>query len=178
MTGIHRDRLDATAAIPYVAAMAYAYLTRRVHFNAAHRYHRPEWDDERNRAVFGACNNPHGHGHNYVLEVTVRGEIDPETGFSVDLTALDALLRREVIDRLDHQHLNHAVDAFAHGRLVPTTENILAYLWPRIAAGMPEGAVLVRLRLHEDPTFFVDYFGEDGDDGAFTPPRRHWPANP
>ena len=139
--------------------MPLAYLTRKLPFTAAHRYYRPEWSEAENRRVFGACANPHGHGHNYVLEVTVTGEIDPQTGFSVDLAALDALLQREILDRLDHQHLNHAVPDFTEGGTVPTTENILVHCWPRIAAGLPQGARLMRLRLHEDPTFYVDYFG-------------------
>lgn len=139
--------------------MATAYLTRKVHFSAAHRYHRPDWSEARNREVFGPCSNAHGHGHNYVLEVTVRGEIDPETGFCVDLRALDRALEREVREPLDHRHLNHAVDAFADGGRVPTTENLLAYLWPRLVRSLPEGAALHRLRLHEDHTFHVDFFG-------------------
>jgi len=139
--------------------MGIAYLTRKVGFAAAHRYHRPDWSDEENRRVFGACANPHGHGHNYVLEATFEAEIDPRTGFSVDLPAVDALLHEHVVARLDHQHLNHAVEAFASGRLIPTSENILADLWPRIAGGAPAGARLVRLRLHEDPTFYVEYYG-------------------
>jgi 6-pyruvoyltetrahydropterin/6-carboxytetrahydropterin synthase len=94
-----------------------------------------------------------------MLDVTVKGPIDPVTGFSVDLGALDRLLNREVIGRLDHQHLNHAVDVFAEGRLTPTCENILAWLWPILESGMPEGASLVSLRLHEDPHLFVDYAG-------------------
>ena len=137
-------------------------LTRKIRFSAAHRYYRPEWSEERNRRVFGACANPHGHGHSYLLEVTVRAEVDPETGFSVDLAALDALLQREVTDRLDHQHLNHAVPAFAAGVEIPTSENILRQLWPPLAAGMPDGSVLIRLRLHEDERFYVDYRGRDG----------------
>ena len=127
--------------------VATAQLTRRVTFAAAHRYFRPDWGEEQNRRVFGACANPHGHGHNYVLDVTVSGDIDATTGFSVDLAALDALLEREVTRVFDHQHINHAVPAFAEGGLVPTTENIVAYLWPRLRAGMPERASLVRLRL-------------------------------
>lgn len=146
--------------------MPIAFLTRKVTFSAAHRYHRPEWSDEENRRVFGACHNPYGHGHTYTLEVTVRGEVDPVTGFSVDLGALDALLEREVKRVLDHQHINHAVPEFAYGRLVPTTENLLVYLWPRLSAGLPEGATLHRLRLHEDPSFYVDYFGEQPESGV------------
>ncbi|MGH7468034.1 MAG: 6-carboxytetrahydropterin synthase [Longimicrobiales bacterium] len=137
--------------------MSNVQLTRRVSFNAAHRYYRPEWSEAENRRVFGSCANPHGHGHNYVLEVTVSGEIDPRTGFSVDLTTLDALLEREVVQRVGHQHLNHVLPEFQEGGLIPTSENILALFWPRIVAGLPEGVKLVRLRLHEDPTFYVDY---------------------
>ena len=133
-------------------------LTRKVRFSAAHRYHRPEWSEERNRDAFGPCSNPHGHGHDYLLEVTVAAEVDPVTGFSVDLAALDRVLREEVIEPLDHQHLNHAVSEFAPGGLVPTTENILILLWSRIAPRLAT-ARLVRLRLHENRDFYVDYAG-------------------
>lgn len=138
--------------------MSLAYLTRRVTFAAAHRYWREEWSEERNRAVFGACANPHGHGHNYVLEATVEGAIDPETGFSVDLGTLDAALG-SVVEVLDHQHLNHAVAEFGPGGLVPTSENLLVWIWPRVRGRLPEGVRLHRLRLREDEALFVDYFG-------------------
>ena len=144
--------------------MPTTFLTRRVRFSAAHRYHRPEWSEERNREVFGPCSNPHGHGHNYLLEVTVAGEPDPLTGFSVDLGVLDRVLREEVSEPLDHQHLNHVVPEFAPGGLVPTTENLLLLLWKRIAPRL-EGVRLERLRLHEDPTFYVDYFGPENEAG-------------
>lgn len=142
-------------------------LTRRVRFSAAHRYHRPEWSEERNRAAFGPCANPHGHGHDYVLEVTVAGEVDPETGFSVDLPRLDAVLRDEVSGLWDHQHLNHVVPEFAPGGLVPTSENILRLAWERVARRMGElgGARLVRMRLHENPDFYVEWDGEGGTGG-------------
>jgi 6-pyruvoyltetrahydropterin/6-carboxytetrahydropterin synthase len=136
--------------------MATAYLTRRIQFSAAHRYFRPEWSEERNREVFGACAHPHGHGHTYRLEMTVAGEVDPATGFCVPLAALDALLRREVTERLDHRHLNHDVAEFRAGAAVPTTENILLYLWPRLEAGLPAGTALDSLRLDEDGTFHVE----------------------
>ncbi len=139
--------------------MAIAQLTREVAFAAAHRYHRPDWSDARNREVFGACSNPHGHGHSYRLAVTVRGTVDPETGFSVNLEALDALLGRVVTTPLDHQHLNYVVPEFVDGSMIPTSENILIWLWPRIEAGLRDGESLVRLRLHEDATLHVDYFG-------------------
>lgn len=134
-------------------------LTRRVRFSAAHRYYRPEWDEAKNREVFGLCSNPHGHGHNYVLDVTVRGEPDPMTGFCVDLDALDRVLRREVVDVLDHRHINHAVPEFAEGRAIPTSENLLRYLWPRIEAALADAARLVRLRLAEDEGFYVELTG-------------------
>jgi 6-pyruvoyltetrahydropterin/6-carboxytetrahydropterin synthase len=139
--------------------MPRASLTRKVRFAAAHRYFRPEWSEEENRRVFGLCANPHGHGHNYLLEVTVEGEIDPVTGFCVDLDALDRMLDERVRQPLDHQHLNHAVPAFAPGGAIPTTENILAYLWPTLAEAVPAPARLVRLRLHEEDGFHVDFDG-------------------
>ncbi len=135
------------------------FLTRTVRFSAAHRYHRPEWSDQRNRETFGACNNPHGHGHNYVLEATVAGEPDPQTGFVVDLGALDRVLAEEVVARLDHQHLNHAVPEFADGGSIPTTENIVALLWQRLAPRIPAPARLMRLRLREDTDLWVDCYG-------------------
>jgi 6-pyruvoyltetrahydropterin/6-carboxytetrahydropterin synthase len=139
--------------------MSRMQLTRRVRFSAAHRYHRPDWSEERNRQVFGPCANPHGHGHDYLLEVVVEGEVDPVTGFSVDLGMLDAVLHEEVVEPLDHQHLNHVVPEFAPGGQIPTTENILLLLWKRIQPRLG-GARLVRLRLHENPDFFVEYEGE------------------
>lgn len=140
--------------------MPLAFLTRIARFTAAHRYYRPEWSEAENRRVFGACANPHGHGHNYVLEVTVAGEIDGKTGFSTDLGVLDHLIASRITAVLDHQHLNHAVPEFAEGKAIPTSENILVYCWDRLASGLPDGARLHRLRLHEDTTFYVDYYGD------------------
>ena len=139
--------------------MPQALLTREVRFSAAHRYHRPDWSEERNRATFGACANPHGHGHLYRLEVTVAGEVAADTGFSVDLAALDAVLRREVVDVLDHQHINHVVPDFGPGRLIPTTENLLVWMWPRVADALPAGATLRRMLLREDDGLYAEYFG-------------------
>lgn len=139
--------------------MTLAYMTRRATFAAAHRYWRDDWSEERNRAVFGACANAHGHGHNYALEATVEGEIDPETGFCVDLATLDGILRDAVVAVLDHQHINHVVPEFGPGGKVPTTENLLAWAWPRVAERLPSGVGLRRLRLREDENLYVDYFG-------------------
>jgi 6-pyruvoyltetrahydropterin/6-carboxytetrahydropterin synthase len=149
-TGSHPATLDP---------MPTTFLTRAVRFSAAHRYHRPEWSDEKNRSTFGACSNPHGHGHNYRLEATVAGEPEPLTGFCVDLAELDRVLAEEVVQPLDHQHLNHALPEFGPGRDVPTTENLLIYLWSRVAPRIRR-ARLVRLRLYEDHDLFVDYHGE------------------
>lgn len=148
--------------------MPVTFLTRSVRFSAAHRYFRPEWSDERNREVFGACSNPHGHGHNYRLEVMVAGEPALLTGFSVDLAELDRTLQDEVVRPLDHQHLNHAVPEFAPGGLIPTTENLLILLWRRIEPRIQEAA-LIRLRLYEDMDLFVDYYGPDENQ-----PARCW----
>jgi 6-pyruvoyltetrahydropterin/6-carboxytetrahydropterin synthase len=136
-----------------------AFLTRTVRFSAAHRYHRAGWSEQRNRETFGACSNPHGHGHNYVLEVTVAGQPDPETGFCVDLGLLDRVLREEVVGALDHQHLNHAVPEFGEDGLVPTTENLVIWAWRRVEPRVPSPARLVRLRLREDVDLYVDYYG-------------------
>lgn len=139
--------------------MRLAYLTRRVTFSAAHRYWRDDWSEDRNRATFGACANPYGHGHNYILEVTVEGEIAPDTGFSVDLTALDRALQEAAVAPLDHQHINHAIAEFGPGASLPTTENLAAWVWDRLRPLLPDGARLHRVRLREDEDLHVDYFG-------------------
>lgn len=141
--------------------MIQTYLTRRATFAAAHRYWRDDWSEDRNRAVFGACANPHGHGHNYALEVTVGGPIDPETGFCVDLAVLDDVLREAVIAPLDHQHINHAVPEFGPGGAVPTTENLAVWAWERVASRLPGGVRLHRVRVREDDSLHADYFGGD-----------------
>lgn len=139
--------------------MSLAYLTRRVTFSAAHRYWRDDWPQAKNREVFGACANPHGHGHNYALEATIEGEVDAETGFVIDLVALDRVLREAVVAPLDHQHVNHAVPEFGVGGLVPSTENLVAWAWPRIARELPSGVRLHRVRLRENDDLYVDFFG-------------------
>ncbi|MEJ2503593.1 MAG: 6-carboxytetrahydropterin synthase [Gemmatimonadota bacterium] len=139
--------------------MKEAYLTRRATFAAAHRYWRDEWTEDRNRAVFGACANPHGHGHNFTVEVTVRGPIQEDTGFTVDLGTLDAVLHDAVVAPLDHQHINHAVPEFGGGRRVPTTENLAVWAWDRLAPRLPDGVSLHRVRIREDDALYADYFG-------------------
>jgi len=132
-------------------------VTRRVHFSAAHRLYRPDWSDERNREVFGACSNPHWHGHNYELDVTVEGEVDPETGYVMDLKELKVAVEDRVVSDLDHRNLNREVE-WLDG-LNPTTENLVVAIWGRISGHLPEGARLVRLTLWETPRNYVEYEG-------------------
>ena len=139
--------------------MSRALLTREVRFSAAHRYHRPDWSEERNRTTFGPCANPHGHGHLYRLEVTVGGTVAEDTGFAVDLATLDSILKREIVDVLDHQHINYVVADFAPGARIPTTENLLLWMWPRVARALPAGAELHRMLLREDEGLYAEYFG-------------------
>jgi 6-pyruvoyltetrahydropterin/6-carboxytetrahydropterin synthase len=133
------------------------YLTRKCEFSASHYYHNPDWSDEQNRRVFGKCANLNGHGHNYTLEVTVKGEIDPTTGFVVDLKQLKDILNREVVDAMDHRHLNKEVPEFA--TKIPTTENIAISIWQRLEKKL-NVAKLHRVRLYEMPDLFVDFYGE------------------
>lgn len=136
-----------------------ASLTRRVSFAAAHRYRRPEWDDATNAAVFGLCARPNYHGHNYGVEVTVSGPIDPVTGFLVDLGALDAALAREVMAPLDHKNLNLDVPDFAEGKLVPTSENIAAWILERMqraVAAFSASARVTKVRVHEGPGLWAE----------------------
>jgi 6-pyruvoyltetrahydropterin/6-carboxytetrahydropterin synthase len=132
-------------------------LERRYRFSASHLYHRPEWSDEENRRRFGPCANQPGHGHNYRLWVSVRGEVDPATGFVVDLGELDAVVRREVIDRLDHQHLNHALPEFATGAAIPSSENVIRWIAERLAPALPPGVALAALRLAEDEDLAAEW---------------------
>ncbi|MCC2669849.1 MAG: 6-pyruvoyl tetrahydropterin synthase [Armatimonadetes bacterium] len=120
-------------------------LTRSYEFAAAHRLHSEALSDADNRDLFGKCNNPHGHGHNYVLEVTVGGEPDPRTGLLIDLALLDQVVDEQVVDRYDHRHLNYDIDEFR--RLNPTSENLVKVIWDRLEPVLPAGvlrAVTVR----------------------------------
>ncbi len=132
-------------------------LTRRAEFSAAHFYWVEAWTPERNEQVFGKCANRNGHGHNYVLEVTVAGEPDAVTGFVVDLKELKDVLEREVVSVYDHRHLNLEVPEFA-GRQ-PTAENLAISIWERLEGKVPQ-ARLHRVRVYEREDLFADYFGE------------------
>jgi len=133
------------------------YLTRKAEFSASHYYHNPEMSAEENQRIFGKCNNPHGHGHNYTLEVTVKGEVDARSGFVVDLKQLKDLMNREVIDVLDHRFLNKEVPEFQDA--IPTTENLAISIWNRLRPRL-KLAQLHRVRVYETPDLFVDYYGE------------------
>jgi 6-pyruvoyltetrahydropterin/6-carboxytetrahydropterin synthase len=137
--------------------MARVSVTRRVHFSAAHRLFRPDWTDEQNEEVFGDCSNPLWHGHNYELDVTVEGDIDPETGYVMDLKRLKALVHERVVSDLDHRNLNRQVP-WMDG-LIPTTENLVVAIWQRLAETLPQEVLLRRLVLWETPRNFVEYEG-------------------
>jgi 6-pyruvoyltetrahydropterin/6-carboxytetrahydropterin synthase len=128
-------------------------ITRRVEFSAAHFYHNPNLSPEENLRVFGKCNNPHGHGHNYALEVTIAGEPDVTTGMILDLKELKEVLQTEVIDRMDHRHLNYEVPELA-GQ-IPTCENLAAAIWKLLLPRITKGR-LDRVRVYESPDLFAD----------------------
>ena len=127
---------------------------RKAHFNAAHRLHNPKWTDEKNRAVFGLCNNPNYHGHNYELEVQITGEIDPETGYVYDLGKLSDIIKTQVENRFDHKNLN--LDCAEFKDLNPTAENIVVVIW-QILRGQIEENYDIKVRLYETPRNFVEY---------------------
>jgi 6-pyruvoyltetrahydropterin/6-carboxytetrahydropterin synthase len=132
-------------------------LTRRVSFAAAHRYRVADWSDERNTTTFGACARPNYHGHSYVCDVTVTGEVDPVTGFVVDLGVLDRALHREVRDRFDHSNINLDVPEFADGRLVPTGENLARFIAERVQGAIGTVARVTRVVVAEDSTLSATY---------------------
>lgn len=133
------------------------HITRRAHFSAAHRLFNPTFSPERNRAVFDKCNNPNGHGHNYDLEVTVRGIPDPLTGYVMDLKELSRVIDREIIDRVDHCHLNYDVEPLRG--VIPTAENLAVLFWDILHPHIT-GGVLHCIRLYESANNYVEYFGD------------------
>jgi len=134
-----------------------AYLTRRITFAAAHRYSRPEWSDEKNESVFGLCSRPSYHGHTYTCDVTVGGEIDPLTGFVVDLGLLDRVLDTEVTRRFDHRNINLDVPEFADGGLIPTGENLARFICERVQASLPPETKVTEVRVAEARTLSASY---------------------
>ncbi|MGH9438697.1 MAG: 6-carboxytetrahydropterin synthase [Terriglobia bacterium] len=136
------------------------YLTRRYRFAAAHRLHNDSLTPEENASLYGKCNNPYGHGHNYTLEVTVAGLVNPATGMAIDIGRLDRVVQEEILDRLDHTHLNLDVEALRH--TIPTTENLcveiyklLSRQWEQVRG--EDKALLKRIRLEETASNYFEY---------------------
>lgn len=134
------------------------YITRRERFNAAHKLYREDWSQEQNKDTFGKCANPNWHGHNYELYVTVKGEVNPETGFVIDLKLLKQIILSEVIDQLDHKNINLDVD-FMKGKLA-STEILAIAIWDQLKAPLAEhGAILHSIKLYETENNYVEYYG-------------------
>jgi 6-pyruvoyltetrahydropterin/6-carboxytetrahydropterin synthase len=135
------------------------YVTRRETFNAAHKVYNPDWDDAKNLEVFGGCANPNWHGHNYVLYVTVKGEMSKETGFVIDLKKLSQLIRKEIIDKVDHKNFNLDVPFLKD--IMTSTENITKAFWDKLEKPVSDlGCKLHSLKLQETENNYVEYFGE------------------
>ncbi len=131
-------------------------VTRRVHFNAAHRLFNPAHSEEWNARVFGVCANPNYHGHNYEMDIAVEGDLDPETGYVIDINVLKRLAEEKLLAQLDHKNLNLDVPHFRE--VIPTAENIAIYCWNVLAPLIPAGRLL-RIRLWETPRIYVEYEG-------------------
>jgi len=129
---------------------------RLAHFNAAHRLNNPKWDKEKNQRVFGKCNNDNYHGHNYELEVKVTGEVNPETGYVIDLKILNDIINENIVERFDHKNLNLDTQEFAS--LNPTAENIAIVIWQILKSKLSEN-FYVSVKLYETPRNFVEYDG-------------------
>ena len=132
-------------------------VSRKAHFNAAHRLYRKDWSDEKNNSVFGKCSNPHFHGHNYELIVHVTGNIDPETGYVMDMKNLKNLIKLEVEDKLDHKNLNKEVPEFYNK--IPTAENIVVFIYNALRPNLNSEHQL-SVTLYETPRNFVSYSGQ------------------
>jgi 6-pyruvoyltetrahydropterin/6-carboxytetrahydropterin synthase len=146
-----------------MSGRATVFITRRAEFAAAHRLSSPRLSDRENARLYGPCAHKGGHGHNYVLEVTLRGEVDPETGMLIDLKKLKAVIEREVIAKCDHRNLNVDPD-FLRG-VIPTAENVAIGCWRVLERRLPKG-LLWRVRLFESPRNFVDFYGAAAPNGV------------
>ncbi|WP_317898803.1 6-pyruvoyl trahydropterin synthase family protein [Aurantibacillus circumpalustris] len=133
------------------------FLTRHEHFNAAHKLYNPNWDEQKNAEVFGKCANANWHGHNYELIVTIKGEVNKDTGFLMDAKKLSEILTVYVCDKLDHRNLNLDVD-FMSGKLA-STENLAIAIWEQITPHLPTNVKLHCVKLYETPRICVEYFG-------------------
>ncbi|MEO8399155.1 MAG: 6-carboxytetrahydropterin synthase [Ignavibacteriaceae bacterium] len=136
------------------------YVTRRERFSAAHRLFLPNLSDEENEKMFGKCSNPNWHGHNYILEVVVAGEVDPKTGFVIDIKKLKEIIHKNVIDKVDHKNLN--IDTEFMKRIIPTSENITIAIWNQLKNKIPNGR-LYSVKLYETENNYFEFKGEKGD---------------
>lgn len=134
------------------------YLTRLAHFNAAHKLYNPNWSKEKNEEVFGVCANENWHGHNFDLYVTIKGEVDADTGFLMDVKKLKALIKEHVTDKVDHKNLNLDVE-FLRGKLC-STENLAIGIWNQLVPNLPLNVKLHCIKLYETARIYVEYFGD------------------
>lgn len=139
--------------------MSIAYLTRKERFNAAHKLWVPDWSADKNQEIFGKCANKNWHGHNYTLEVTVKGTPDEQTGFIIDAKVLSDIIKINIIDYLDHMNLNLDVP-FISKNIQPTTENLVILIWKQLVDKIPECCKLHRVKLVETETISAEYYGE------------------
>lgn len=134
------------------------YITRRERFNAGHRMYRPDWDDEKNMEVYGKCSNPNWHGHNYNLYVTVKGNVDPETGYLINLKKLSKVIKQHIIEKIDHKNINLEVD-FMSGKIA-STENLAVSIWDTLVKPVEElGIALHCVKIEETENNIVKYYG-------------------
>jgi 6-pyruvoyltetrahydropterin/6-carboxytetrahydropterin synthase len=153
---VKKSRSSSAKSPPSRSLAGVAYVTRQVHFNSAHRLDNPDYSAEWNQKQFGLCNNPRWHGHNYVLEVTVKGRPDPHTGYVIDLGELKRILTEAIVEKCDHRNLNEEVD-FLQG-IIPSTENLVIAFWNEIEPRLTSGQ-LHSVRLYETDRNHAEYFG-------------------
>lgn len=134
------------------------YVTKTMRFNAAHRLYNPEFSENKNDEIFDKCNNYYGHGHNYRIDITVKGLPNPDTGYVIDLKVLKRIIKEEIIDKVDHKHLNFDVD-FLQG-IIPTVENLAVVFWALLKNKLPSGE-MYKIALYETEDSFVEYYGEE-----------------
>ena|SRR5690606_22754126 len=134
------------------------YITRKEHFNAAHKLYNPNWTEEQNNEVYGLCANTNWHGHNFDLYITIKGVANSETGFIFDLKKLKAIIRKKITDKLDHKNLNMDVD-FLKG-VIPSIENLVVAIWEQLEPEIPDNCELHKIVLYETENNFVEYYGE------------------
>ncbi|MDG1098594.1 MAG: 6-carboxytetrahydropterin synthase [Bacteroidia bacterium] len=138
--------------------MAVLHLTRKEHFNAAHRLWNDRWSEEKNNEVFGKCANPHFHGHNFDLHISVKGTPDPDTGCIINLKDLKKIIHKEILEELDHKNLNIEVEWLSH--CIPSIENMAISIWQRLLPHLPQGVELSKIVLWETHNNYVEYYGE------------------